>query len=185
VKSGLDKLMVMSLVASLALNMWFIVHERQRTPEALMVPKVGSRLPPLKVLSLNGTAAVLSYGGANRPRLVYLFSPTCGWCDKNWDNMHRLAAGVRSSHDVVLISIKTDGLDKYIAAHNLAQIGDIYREPSIDSRLAYGFGTTPQTLVISAEGTVVDHWRGAYGERLKVAIEKQFGVTLPGIKNLL
>jgi len=46
-----------------------------------------------------------------------------------------------------------------------------------------GLGSTPQTIVISAEGRVLKNWKGAYGERVQPDVEAYFGIRLPGLSS--
>jgi len=41
---------------------------------------------------------------------------------------------------------------------------------------------TPQTIVVSPEGQVVENWTGAYTEEQQKQVEQYFGITLPGLK---
>ena len=48
----------------------------------------------------------------------------------------------------------------------------------------YKLGSTPQTIVISPEGKVLQDWVGAYVGDQKSQVEAFFQVTLPGLREL-
>jgi len=41
--------------------------------------------------------------------------------------------------------------------------------------------STPQTLVVSPNGKLLKHWRGAFAGKIQAEIEQYFGVKLPGL----
>jgi hypothetical protein len=56
----------------------------------------------------------------------------------------------------------------------------VYRDPSDRTREAYRLGATPGMIVVSEEGKVVKHWRGAWLGATQREVEEYFGVKLPG-----
>ena len=42
-------------------------------------------------------------------------------------------------------------------------------------------GATPQTLVVSADGTVLRNWLGAFTDEIGTEVESLFDVDLPGL----
>lgn len=42
----------------------------------------------------------------------------------------------------------------------------------------------PQTIVVSAEGRILQSWMGAYAGEQRKAIEAYFHVSLPGLREL-
>jgi hypothetical protein len=53
--------------------------------------------------------------------------------------------------------------------------------PTDDVKLKYRLGGTPQTIVISTDGKVLQNWVGAYADKQQMEVEKFFGLTLPGL----
>ena len=52
----------------------------------------GMRLPPLTAQDMSGQSITIRYDETDRPTLLYVFTPACGWCKKNEDNISSLAS---------------------------------------------------------------------------------------------
>lgn len=48
-------------------------------------------VPPLKVTDMSGQPAVISYQEIKKPVVLYIFSPTCNWCERNAESIRLLA----------------------------------------------------------------------------------------------
>jgi hypothetical protein len=48
----------------------------------------------------------------------------------------------------------------------------------VEATIAYKLGKVPQTVVVSADGTVLENWHGAYEGGMLQKIEGYFGVSL-------
>ena len=57
----------------------------------------------------------------------------------------------------------------------------VYTDLAAKSVVAYRLGGTPDTLVVSSDGTLLRHWKGAYSGSNKQEIEEYFAITLPGL----
>lgn len=53
-----------------------------------------------------------------------------------------------------------------------------------ETKEAYKISGTPQTIVVSPEGRVLQNWMGAYVGDKKSQVEAFFHVTLPGLREL-
>jgi len=142
----------------------------------------GSGVPALQATSLSGTPVNLSYSETSSPTVIYVFSTSCGWCDRNLENIKFLAASRKDSYRFIGLSIDRD----------VSQLGDyvtkvklpfpIYHSPSPLMWNDYKLGGTPMTIVISTEGKVLDDWSGAYAQSIRENVESFFKIKLPGIK---
>lgn len=137
----------------------------------------GTDVPPIAGRTAAGDAVTLSYRG-ELPTVLYYFSPTCGWCERNWDNVRALMAATRGRFRVVGLSNANQA-----AAHLRARGVEIdlltgFGEATVAS---YHLGGTPQTIVVGSDGRVARAWTGAYTGRLSSEIEAYFGVRLPGL----
>jgi hypothetical protein len=45
----------------------------------------------------------------------------------------------------------------------------------------YGLGSTPQTIIVSLDGKILQNWVGAYTGDRRAEVERFFGVSLPGL----
>ena len=84
---------------------------------------------------------------------------------------------IQSRYDVIGLSLTPVGLQEFLNAHPTSF--SVYTNPSQETVNAYGLGTTPQTIAVSAEGKILSSWSGAYLKETGSQIEKFFSVTLP------
>jgi hypothetical protein len=142
--------------------------------------KVGSAVPAVKGRALDGRSFVISYAGESVSTVLYVFTPSCGWCERNIDSIKNLVEQKRNEYKFVGVSLSDDGLGAYCAKHSLNF--PVCRGLSVDTIRAYKFGGTPQTIIVSPEARVLKTWVGAYGSDVKVELEHYFGVKLPHIQ---
>ena len=144
---------------------------------AAAVSSVGHQVVPLEGFSSEG-APVRRSVARDVPTVLYYFSPTCIWCDRNWDNIRALDRGAKGRYRVLLVT-RVRGVRQYLAERGLKlEVVEGVSEATVD---AYKLNGTPQTLVASIEGIVTHDWRGAFTPRIERKIEELFGVSLPGI----
>lgn len=178
------KLGPVMLVASLAINAglaWKMHSLRARLSSAAGASglKTGELVLPAKVTDLHGNPAEVNYEAAAVPTVLYVFTPTCGWCLRNIANVKSLFAQSSSKYRVIGISLAREGLADYVASHSFSF--PVYvAEPR--TAVAYGLGSTPQTIVISTGGRVLQNWRGAYDGPTKKDVEIFFAAKLPGLE---
>ncbi len=176
---------IVLLVASVSLNVffarrvWFFNHSQSlRVSERLL--KVGKAVAPITAKRLGGQQEVISYEGANQGTVLYIFTPPCSWCARNIDNLKTLVDKERGHYRFIGLSLSEETLPEYVARNNLNL--PVYCGLSSESVKTYKLGSTPQTIVISPEGKVLQDWVGAYVGEQKSQIEAFFHVTLPGIR---
>jgi hypothetical protein len=138
---------------------------------------IGNRVVPLEGFSPEGVP-VLKHVARDVPTLLYYFSPTCTWCDRNWANVRALDRGAQGRYRVLLVT-RARGVRQYLAQHGLSM--DVVEGISEATVEAYKLTGTPQTTVASIEGIITHEWRGAFTPRIERKIEELFGVSLPGI----
>jgi AhpC/TSA family len=175
-------LLVLAVIENLFLGagIWRLSAGRTSAPPALsplVGPAIGSVLPALDAERFSGTREQVQFGREGRPTLIYVFSPSCGWCAKNLDNLKAVLSAVTRSHRVIALSLEPDVQD-YIKKTGLEV--PIYVKPSQRIFAAYGLGPTPLTLVVAPDGKVIRSWVGAYSGAVKSEVESYFQVKLPG-----
>jgi len=138
---------------------------------------VGHQVVPVAGFSAEGMP-VLRPVARDVPTVLYYFSPTCVWCDRNWDNIRALDRGAKGRYRVLLVT-RARGVRQYMTDRGLDM--DIVEGISESTIEAYKFNGTPQTLVASIEGVVTHDWHGAFTPRIERQIEELFGVSLPGL----
>lgn len=163
--------------------------ESERLREGLLRMKaatrlaVGERVPPIYGEDAHGSLFQLHYEKIGRPTLLYVFSPSCRWCQRNIENFHTLGQKLAKSHRVVGVSLSEIPLSK--RREETEKLGfPVVFNPSPESLEAYKLGGTPQTLLLSPDGVVLKNWTGAYANGLAEEIEKSLGVELPGLTDV-
>jgi len=141
---------------------------------------VGEKLPPLTGLPINGAGAPapISYT-SNMDTIVYVLSPTCHFCAQNMENMRSLELHTRGRYGFIGLTLDNTGMDAFIRSNKIdfPIIGSI---PSTVST-AYGLAATPETLLVSPDGTIKKIWQGAYSPAMVSEINYIFDVKLPGL----
>jgi hypothetical protein len=166
------------LACSLVLN---VVQSQRARASHLAQPgtvRAGTMLPPLDVVASSGRRAELRYTPEDLPTILYFFSPTCGWCERNWNNIAALERLTRGRYRFVPLSTTAD-VQRIRTQHGITF--EIYSGLSDASRRAHGFAGTPHTIVVSNTGRVLKAWAGAYNDQVRREIEAYFQVGLPGL----
>jgi hypothetical protein len=180
-----DRVLLVLLAISLLLNVLLgleTLRPHEEGVEAgtgpLSGPAIGASVPSLQVESLDGVGQRISFESDSRPTVIYIFSPSCDWCERNVANIRALASERSGAFRFVGVSLTESSEDHLIAE----QLGfEVFISPGLQTLSAYGLRGTPQTIVVSTDGTVVRSWTGAYGGRTGQMIERFFGLKLPGL----
>ena len=143
--------------------------------------KVGTKVPGFRAVDLKGQTQFVSYDlKVGKLTVLYVFTPPCHWCDRNLDNLKELVSRKGDEYRFIGISLASDGLPDYVARNGLTM--HVYTDLSEETKKAYKMGGTPQTIVVSPEGKVLQSWMGAYTGEQKNQVDSFFRVTLPGIR---
>ncbi len=180
-------MIAIALVASIALNVLLAHRVRSLTfaRSARMAEfrlNVGATVPPIAAKRLDGQQDTISYENTREPTVLYVFTPACSWCARNIDNFKKLVLKERGQFRIVGISLSQERLSEYVEKNGLNI--PIYVGLSEETKRAYKLGSTPQTIVISPEGKVLQDWAGAYVGDQKSQVEAFFHVSLPGLRDL-
>jgi hypothetical protein len=98
------------------------------------------------------------------------------------DNLKTLMAKKAGEYRFIGVSLSEQGLAEYVAKNDLKL--PIYSGLSPETLKTYKLRSTPQTIVISPEGKVLQDWAGAYVGEQKSQVEGAFHVSLPGLREL-
>jgi peroxiredoxin len=139
--------------------------------------RVGSLAPVLNGVGLDGRHRSVDFV-KGMPTVLYFFSSTCSWCERNWANVQTLAKASAGRFRFVGVSRERD-LAEFARTHEVAfeVVGGI----SDEAVQAFGFGPTPHTVVVSSQGLISVEWTGAFEDKRKRAIEAFFELELPGL----
>lgn len=169
-------------LALLALSVTVNVAQAHRLRDVIRPPRpnmlLGRAVRPIPVIDRDGKAAVVRFD-RHVPTVLYYFSPSCGWCEKNWDNVRLLASQADGRYRVVGLAAETS-LGDFVERQHLAF--EVYGGVSTEAREALGLSGTPRTIVVSAQGLITHDWTGAFSGAVAFAVEDVFGLTLPGLR---
>lgn len=178
------------LLASVSLNVFLAqrLYKLTRVRSATIASMIAERsLKPGAVVQeitakrLDGQPETISYHGTNQSTVLYIFTPPCAWCARNLDNFKTLANNESAQYRFICLSLSEQGLADYVTKNALKL--PVYSGLSPETLNTYKLGSTPQTIVISPEGKVLQDWVGAYVGDQKSQVEAFFHVTLPGIRS--
>jgi len=134
---------------------------RQQEVRLLEVPR-GTRVPPVVGTSVTGDALSFSYP-ADQPTLIFSLSPRCFACEANWLRWKGfLESRERTGGAARIIFVDVSGtLDQgYVVAHGLSAYPVVAR-PDARTRVRYSLSVTPQLILVSPKGIVLQVWSGA------------------------
>jgi len=173
------------LVTSVTLNL--ILAKQLRGANAKLAAfnaestvEIGASVPDIEARTPDGKEITYSFATAKRPTVLYIFSPSCGWCKKNQDNLKVLYETKSSDFQFVGISTSNTNVQEYIEGQNWKF--PVFTQPSVAVASAYKIGGTPQTFVVSEDGKVMKNWKGAYSARIQKEVEDFFHISLPGLR---
>lgn len=117
---------------------------------------VGETLSEIRGRTRFGAEVTVDYQSGG-PTLVYVFSPTCGYCDETWPTWHQLRSlpGVRS----VAIDLTSRADEAYFGARNVVGF-PVISEVDPEITLSHHFNLVPQTLLVGSDGRVLGVWTG-------------------------
>jgi len=168
-----------ALVGSLGLNLNLgLTIRAMKTPPSAGGVKVGSVLSVIPLADLPGKPRQIELEKGRR-NVLYVMSPDCVWCARNLDNIRALAGGVGERYAFVGLSNTANKLDVYVASTPLPFPVVVPDKSKLPKGL--DLNATPQTVVVSENGTVEKVWVGAFGGDNLADAEKYFGVQLPGL----
>jgi peroxiredoxin len=141
--------------------------------------QVGATVSPIKAHALDGQPDVIAYGEADRPVVLYVFTPQCSWCARNLANLKALLAHEQGTYRFVGLSLTDKEVKDYASKNGLDF--PVYFNPTEEAMREYKLGGTPQTIVISRDGKVLKNWVGAYTGQQQTEVEQFFQLSLPGL----
>jgi thiol-disulfide isomerase/thioredoxin len=172
------------LASSLSLNV-ALGRELQRRPPTTAARMAGLQadtvMPPISAQDRSGNPVQITFQG-DRPTVLYVLSPLCGWCKRNEPNIQALASAGAGKYRFVGLSTNGDlqQLNELLKANPLPF--EVYFMDSVELIEKLDLGVTPQTAIVAADGRIERTWQGAYDESISKEVESLFGVALPGLR---
>lgn len=140
---------------------------------------IGASVPPISAKTADGHNDIIVFTGTSKPTVLYVFTPECSWCARNMNNFKALIAAKADEDRFVGLSLSEEGLSTYIETYQLAI--PVFTALSSETKKAYALGVTPQTIIVSPQGRILQNWPGAWSDKRKAEVEAFFHVRLPGV----
>lgn len=166
------------LSASLSLNVllgWRLHAGGTARPGGI---QVGTTLPTMSVVDVNGKASSVAFTGP-QGTLLYVMSPSCIWCERNFANISKLAEAKGQSYRFVGISNSDKRLNEVLTRKALPF--PVYVVKDQARMMQLGLEATPQLALIKPGGKVDKVWVGAWDAAAQEEIETMFAMSLPGL----
>ncbi|HEU5342289.1 TlpA family protein disulfide reductase [Edaphobacter sp.] len=168
------------LIASLVLNVYLAKQVRTYGKYTRPYPllKVNASVPPsFPVEDVNGRELTIAFADDQRPTVLYILSPLCGWCKRNESNMLAVNDAAMSRFRFIGLSVDSTNLKQYVADRR--EPFPVYLLRSKEVIEKFGLYGTPETIVVSPSAKVMHLWQGAYLAGNRKQIEQFFNVVLP------
>ena len=143
--------------------------------------KPGTALRPLEGLDAEGTKLIIGYGQDNRKTLLLSFIPGCEACEKNMPYWKAIIKDLdKNAYRLVGVSLITETslIKEFTSRYELNDL-PIIATLNSDCREAYQLKSTPQTILISADGRVENVWTGIIEGEKRKQVESSLGIKLP------
>src|ERR1700722_8139537 len=100
------------LGVSLCVNLYQAL--RAQRPLVTAVLARGMKVPRLYAQTVDGTKVEVDLTDDQKDTLLYIFSPSCVWCERNANNIEALAGARKIDYRVIGLSTVTAGLGGYL-----------------------------------------------------------------------
>ena len=168
------------LIASLSIN-GFQGARILKLEQASAVPGgallEGAKLTRIAAKDLADRKKSVDFASKSKPTILYVFKPSCMWCQHNGAYLDSLAKQVRDRYNLVALSLSSDGLGEFLKEHPIGF--PVFKDAPDEFVQMYHLGVTPQTIVVSEDGYVVKVFDGAYGGAVRGMVEEFFRIRLP------
>jgi hypothetical protein len=148
----------------LAASNLLLVRENQRLSEtaryysSLRHTREGIQLPDLYGKGLDGRDVTISYQDGNQETLLFVFSPTCPHCKRNWPVWLDLAKGAVGKR-VVFVNVGGALPPDFPRIYSFDSAA-VVAEASPESILKYSLFEFPITILVSPDGHSEKVWVG-------------------------
>lgn len=139
----------------------------------------GQKVPDIAGKTVEGDATEVNFSASNKPTILYVFTPACVWCKRNFENVAALHRNIADRYNFVGVSLTDKDLASYVKAHSIEY--PVVTGLSDGTKAIYRMGGTPTTIVVSPENKVLKAWTGVYNGTQEAEISSYFHVKMPGL----
>lgn len=169
-----DPVVLVLLVFSLGLNVFLALRLNSlgATPREHDRLAIGTVVPSIRAADASGALATIRLDAADRPTVVFIYSPTCQWCEKTWPVFAGIARARQNTHRFLALSVAERG--QFLDAHREVRL---LLNPSRETVEQLKLGTVPTTIVFDRRGRVEQVWVGAYAGGTRTSISRYFSLA--------
>jgi peroxiredoxin len=167
-------------IVLLAANLALVLQNRQLKSQLAQPPPAyeaapGTQVPELAGHDPDGKPLSIAYGADQRKVLIFVFSPTCGFCAENWPKWWRIFPALdRTAVRPVSVDVSSSVTRDFIAQHQMTDM-PVVAQADPKALVRYQFRLTPQTILVDAGGRVEKVWSGVLDESNVAEIERMAG----------
>lgn len=164
----------------LAANILLIQQNKELKAQAALAPPsleaaTGAQMPDLHGFDQTGKPVEIAYGKDQRKVLVLVFSPTCGFCDKNWPNWQQVISSLDpSAVRPVAVDVTATATAAFISQHQLSSM-PVAVQVDPQAIVNYRFHLTPQTILLDHTGKVEKVWSGVLDDSALSELKQRLG----------
>ena len=176
---GVSLLAILSLaVNALQARRILLFQQSIEEPSLHSSTIIGTKLAnDLTVRDPGGREVTIRFASQQLPIVLYVFSPSCKWCIYNSTLVNATARQTTGRFVFIGVSLSEGGLAEFTKEYHLEF--PVYSSLPDSLVNTLKLGRTPQTIVVSPSGFVVENWVGAYTGITKVQAEKYFAIRIP------
>ena len=131
---------------------------------------------PITATDLDQRAAAIDYPDGKKT-ILFIMSPTCPVCEKNWPQWERIAQGLDPKRARALVLDISNGSIRVLSGlHELHGL-PLFTNVSAESVVEYRFRITPQTIVVRAAGRRIEGLSAGRVEGVWTGLLSASGVT--------
>lgn len=147
---------------------------------SLTEPRRGAVVESITGFDLRGRAVSIPFGQKSKQTLLFAFSPKCSHCAKNWPTWANIISSLpKDSVRVVLLNVSPYRVDQgYLVNHGVSAL-PLLAAVAPKFLADFGFGATPQTVLVGQGGLIEKVWTGELGDNDADDIKRALGRSCP------
>jgi peroxiredoxin len=167
-------------VVLLAVNIALIHQNRQLKAQLSQPPPAlelttGTQMPDLQGFDPEGKPVEVLYGKDPRKVLVFVFSPTCPFCEQNWPKWEQVISALdHSAVRPVGVDVTSTSKAPFLSQHQLTGL-PVFEKVEPHVMLNYHFQLTPQTILLDPDGKVEKVWTGVMTDSAVADLKQRTG----------
>jgi peroxiredoxin len=167
-------------VVLLGVNIALVRQNRQLKAQLSQPPPAlelatGTQMPDMRGFDPDGKPVEVLYGKDPRKVLVFVFSPTCPFCEQNWPKWEQVISSLdRSAVRPVGVDVTSTSKAPFLSQHQLTGL-PVFEKVEPKAMMNYHFQLTPQTILLDPDGKVEKVWTGVMTDSAVADLKLRMG----------